>query len=85
MHQAVGLFGPSESDWIVTLVLRDGTARTRRVSPGTVSEEHAVRCAVMSERVDLKGIDGWSIRRVGDKRVAAPDDAFAELLRRRMR
>jgi hypothetical protein len=85
MHHAVGLFGPSESDWLVTLVLRDGAVRTRRVSPGTVSEENAVRFAVLSERLAAKEIDGWSIRRVGDRRVSAPDDPFAELLRRRMR
>lgn len=78
------LFQPDESDWLVTLILRCGTVRTRRVSPGRVSEEQAVKSAVAAERLAPRDIDGWSIRRVGDRRIAAPDDPFAEMMRRRM-
>ena len=81
---AASLFSPDESDGLVTMILTSGVVRTRRVSPGRVSEELAVRSAVAAERLDPRDIDAWSIRRVGDRRIAAPDDSFAEMMRRRL-
>lgn len=85
MHPAVSVFGPDESDWLVTLVLKTGASQTRRITPGKVGEEQALQFALAVAGVSPREVDAWSIRRVGDRRLAPPDDPFAQMLKRRMR
>jgi hypothetical protein len=84
LGDAANAFQPSDSDWLVSLVFKDGRTVVRRVCPGVVSEEQAVMYAVAAEVAKVSDIDAWSIRRVSDRSIAAPDDAFQQLLRRRM-
>jgi len=83
LGQVANAFQPSDTDWLVSFVYKDGRIRTRRISPGIVSEEQAVQYALAAEVARVSDIDSWSIRRVGDRMIAAPDDAFAQLIARR--
>jgi len=80
---AANAFAPSDSDWIVSITYKDGRTRARRITPGVITEEQAVGYAIAAEGARLCDIDLWSIRRVSDKMIAAPDDSFAEFLKRR--
>jgi hypothetical protein len=81
--QIANAFVPSDSDWMVSITYLDGRVRTRRITPGTVTEEQAVGYALAAEQARMADVDSWSIRRVSDRRVVAPDDSFAEFLKRR--
>jgi hypothetical protein len=74
--------GPGDTDWVVSVVQQDGRAWSRRVNPGTVSEEAALGFALVSSGVKPHEVDRWSIRRAGDRQIVL-DDPFAALLRRR--
>jgi hypothetical protein len=84
LGNAANCFAPSDSDWVVTLVFKDGRTVNRRINPGTVTEEHAVGFAIASEQARYADIDQWSIRRAGDRKIVL-EDGFAEFLKRRMR
>jgi hypothetical protein len=82
-EEAVLAFGaPGDHDWVVSVVQRDGKSWSRRINPGTVSEEAALGFALVSSGVKPHEVDRWTIRRAGDKQIVL-DDPFAALLRRR--
>lgn len=72
----------SDHDWVVSVMQNDGRNWSRRISPGTVSEEAALGFALASSGVRPHEVDRWSIRRAGDRQIVL-DDPFASLLRRR--
>ena len=74
--------GPSDNDWIVTIVQVDGRTWSRRINPGTVSEEAALGFALAASGVRPHEVDIWRIRRAGDRMIVI-DDPFAALLKRR--
>jgi hypothetical protein len=84
LGDAANCFVPADSDWIVTLVFKDGRTVHRRINPGTVTEQHAVGYAMASEQARYADVDQWSIRRAGDRQIKL-DDGFAEFLKRRTR
>lgn len=80
----MGLFGPSESDWIVTLIRKDGGIVTRRIAPGRISEEMAVRAAMNASEILLSDLDAFTIRRASDRSIEENGDQFlAELWKKR--
>lgn len=82
-EEAVYAFGaPGDTDWVVSVVQRDGRTWSRRITPGTVSEEAALGFALVSSGTKPHEVDKWSIRRAGDRQIVL-DDPFASLLRRR--
>ena len=92
MKRAEGLedlsevIAPGADDWLVTLRLRSGSVVTRRVNPGRISEEFAVRAAVRAQRVKPEDVLDVEIRRAGEeKRIVVETDGFQELLKRARR
>lgn len=83
--EVIPLFGPSESDWIVTLVTKAGKIISRRVSPGRLDEESAVRVALNASEVSLANLDCYSIRRAADRSLVTNGDEFLAELRAKKR
>ena len=82
--EVIGILGPSDSDWIVTLTTKDGATVTRRVTPGRISEEQAVRFAMNASEILLVNLECFSIRRASDRSLVENGDQFlAELWKRR--
>lgn len=77
---AIGDVG--DNDWVISVVQNDGRHWSRRISPGSVSEEAALGFALSASGVRPHEVDRWSIRRAGDRKIVL-DDPFAALLRRR--
>lgn len=61
----MGLLTPQSSDWKVELVFLDGSSRSVRVSPGSISEEQAVERAIVHAKV----IDRTILKTARAKRV----------------
>jgi len=77
---------PQSDDWVVTLRLRAGGIVTRRVTPGRIDAEFALRCALRAQGLRPEEVSDAEIRRVGVARVVVPvDDGFADLMRRASR
>jgi hypothetical protein len=78
------LFEPNGSDWLVSLVLDDGTIVNRRFSPGSMTEQQALAMALHIARVSPERCKDAIVQRVGQAKVieAAPDDHFERLMRR---
>lgn len=80
------VIAPGADDWLVTLLLRSGEVVTRRVNPGRISEETAVRFAMRAQRVKPEDVADVWIRRAGEeKRIVVENDDFQELLKRARR
>lgn len=83
--QAASVFTPNGDDWIVTVVMRSRRIWTRRISPGTMPEQEAVRLALLANGTKPVEVHDISVRRVGDQaklEIAPADDPLARLLRR---
>jgi hypothetical protein len=77
---------PQADDWIVTLKLRSGGIVTRRVTPGRIDAEFALRCALRAQGLKPHEVVDAEMRRAGVARIYAPsDDGFADLMRRSSR
>lgn len=82
--EVIGILGPSDSDWIVTLVTKDGRVVTRRMTPGRISEEQAVRFAMNASEILLSNLDYFTVRRASDRSLVENGDQFlAELWKKR--
>jgi hypothetical protein len=80
------VIAPGADDWLVTLRLRSGAIVTRRVTPGRVSEEFAVRAAMRAQSARPADVLDVEIRRAGEeKRIVVETDGFQELLKRARR
>ena len=80
------VIAPGADDWIVTLRLRSGEVVTRRVNPGRISEETAVRFAMRAQQVKPADVaDVWIRRASEEKRIVVESDDFQELLKRARR
>lgn len=84
-EEVVSLFGPSDQDWIVTLVTKDGRVVNRRVSPGKIEEEAAVRFAMCASEIMLADLDSFSVRRACDRSLVTNGDEFLAELRKKKR
>lgn len=80
----IPLFGPSGSDWITTVRTRDGRVINRRICPGTIAEEDAVRLSVHASDLSPSDIADVSVRRASDARILTErvDDEFKALMGR---
>jgi len=78
------LFEPNGSDWLVSLVIDDGTIVNRRFSPGSMTEQQVLTMALHIARVSPERRKDAIVQRVGQAKVieAAPDDDFERLMRR---
>ena len=76
VSEVVPLFGPSDSDWIVTIVTKAGKIISRRVSPGRLEEETAVRVAMSASEISIGDLDSYTIRRAADRSLAVNGDEF---------
>ena len=83
--EVIPMFGPSESDWIVTLVAKGGKISSRRVTPGTIDEESAVRVAMNASEMKLADLDCYSVRRAADRSLVTNGDDFLATLRAKKR
>lgn len=83
--EVIPLFGPSEADWIVTLVAKGGKITSRRVTPGTIDEESAVRVAMNASEMKLADLDCYSVRRAADRSLVTNGDDFLASLRAKKR
>lgn len=83
--EVIPLFGPCDSDWIVTLVTKQGRVVTRRVSPSRLDEETAVRVAMNASEIGLANLDSYSVRRASDRSLVANGDEFLAHLKSKKR
>lgn len=85
--EIVPLFSPSSSDWVVALALKDGSTITRRVSPGRVDEDIAIRYAMAASEVSLAMLDFYTVRRAEDRTLTTETngDEFLATLRSKRR
>jgi hypothetical protein len=81
----IPLFGPSDADWIVTLVTKGGKISSRRVTPSTIDEESAVRVAMNASEMKLADLDCYSVRRAADRSLVTNGDDFLASLRAKKR
>jgi len=83
LGSAAEAFSPSETDWVVTIVHKNGAVRNRRVSPGRITEEQAIGFALAAEGVGVSQIDFARARRASDRSLdLSPADAFLARMRR---
>lgn len=76
-------FEPSDSDWVISILYADGTLRNRRISPGRITEEQAIRFALASDRRPISDAVRIEARRASDRRIVTDSaDGFLERLRR---
>lgn len=79
-----GIFEPNGSDWLVSLVLRDGRILNRRFSPGTMPEQQVLSLALHIAGARPEDCRDAIVQRVGEAKVIAdaPEDHFTRLMRR---
>lgn len=85
ISETISLFSPSGSDWIISIVTKDGRRISRRVSPGRIDEETAVRSALNASEVKLVDLDYYTARRVDDRSIVTNGDEFLAALRAKRR
>jgi hypothetical protein len=83
--ETIALFSPGASDWIITLQTMDGRRITRRVSPGKLDEETAVRYALAASSVHISHLDYYMARRADDRSLVTNGDEFIAALRAKRR
>lgn len=83
--ETIALFSPGSSDWIVTLQTKDGRRITRRISPGKIDEETAVRSALNASALRLVELDYYMARRADDRSLVANGEEFLAALRAKRR
>jgi hypothetical protein len=83
--ETIALFSPGSSDWIVTLQTKDGRRISRRISPGRMDEESAVRCALNASAIVLSDLDYYMARRADDRSLVTNGDEFIAALRAKRR
>lgn len=83
LGSVANVFSPSDSDWVVSITFKDGVSVTRRICPGTITEEQAVHYALAAHDRKYSDVDRWSVRRASDRTLVKADQSFAEFLRRR--
>lgn len=83
--ETIALFAPGSSDWIVTLQTKDGRRITRRISPGKIDEETAVKCALNASEITLANLDFYMARRADDRSLVTNGDEFLAALRAKRR
>ena len=83
--ETIALFAPGSSDWIVTIQSKDGRRITRRISPGKIDEEAAVKCALNASEITLANLDFYMARRADDRSLVTNGDEFLAALRAKRR
>lgn len=86
LPRVLALYSPSTSDWVVSILLRTHRLIVRRVTPGTITREHAVAVALQAEEIPATDCREISVARLGETRgivaSVAADDHFAALITR---
>lgn len=83
--EVIPLFQPSDTDWIVTLVTKQGRTISRRISGGRLEEEVAVRIAMNASEISLADLDSYMIRRASDRSLVVNGDEFLAHLKSKKR
>lgn len=83
--EVIPLFQPSDHDWIVTLVTKQGRTISRRISGGRLEEEAAVRVAMNASEVSLADLDSYTVRRASDRSLVVNGDDFLAHLKTKKR
>lgn len=81
----LGVVAPGREDWIVTLLMRDGTVYNRRITPGNMTDEQALALALRVQRVRPDQVVDASCRRAGDQAsviIENQEEEFERLLAR---
>jgi hypothetical protein len=80
----ISLFSPSDSDWVTTIRTRDGRVLNQRISPGSMTEDEAMRMSVRTAGLAHADVLDCFARRVGDSSVVSSqvEDHFERLMRR---
>lgn len=84
-NDVMSLFSPSASDWITTIMTRDGRVFNRRISPGNgMTEMDALVLSIRASNLRDSDVVDQSARRAGDNVlvVSEADDHFQKLMRR---
>jgi hypothetical protein len=76
---ATSIAVPTESDWIVSIRLREGRTVKFRVSPGTVSEELAAARALKAGRVPMDAVAHIDVVRAADHCKVSAEDYETQL------
>lgn len=83
--EVIPLFQPSDHDWIVTLVTKEGRTISRRISGGRLEEEAAVRVAMNASEISLQNLESYMIRRASDRSLVVNGDEFLAHLKSKKR
>lgn len=88
MQNVARVIGSSPDDWLVTLFLRDGTVRTRRIAPGQMTDESALKLTLQIDKVRPDEVVDAHVRRVSQDReihTERLEETLAQLLERMRR
>ncbi len=84
LQSVMGVVSPSGSDWVVTLLLRDGRVFNRRICPGVGTDEQALALALRIQGVGPSEVGDAVVRRASDSRkieTERTDDEWQRLVR----
>jgi hypothetical protein len=77
----MAIAAPAESDWIVSLFKRGGEVVRYRISPGTCSQEDALRKGLLASKTPTNAIADATVVRARDHRRVIVEDTEAEFRR----
>lgn len=83
LQSVMGVVAPSGSDWVVTLLLRDGRVLNRRICPGIGTDEQALALALRVQGVGPSEVADAVVRRAQDSRhieTERTDDEWTRLV-----
>lgn len=84
LQSVLGVVSPSGSDWVVTLLLRDGRVFNRRICPGVGTDEQALSLALRIQGVGPSEVADAVVRRASESRqieTERTDDEWQRLVR----
>lgn len=88
MQNVARVIGSSPDDWLVTLCLRDGTVRTRRIAPGQITDDAALKLTLQIDKVNPADVADAHVRRVSQDReihTERLEETLGQLLERMRR
>lgn len=77
----MAIAAPADSDWIVSLFKRGGEVVRFRISPGTCSQEDALRKGLLASKSSPAMIADATVVRAADHRRVIVEDTEAEFRR----
>jgi len=81
---AMECFAPNGDDWLVSIHQHDGSAFTRRISPGSMGEDDALGIALLAQGIQRSSVKDASVRRASAPviELVSARDPFLDLMRR---